>query len=129
MSKKIIGVTVGTPTSLSKIEDEIKPVKTVNGKSPDEKGNVEIDTTGSGGASNLPKVSGEDDGKVLTVFGGEWCAKELPKYDGEYLVTPQTDEDITLQTAQKMLDADIKINKIPYFEVTNNLGGKTATIG
>lgn len=45
MSKKIIGVTVGTPISPSKIEQEIKPIKTVNGKLPDKNGNVEIETS------------------------------------------------------------------------------------
>lgn len=44
MSKKIIGATVGTPTSPKKIKDEIKPVNTVNGKAPDENGNVEVET-------------------------------------------------------------------------------------
>lgn len=42
MSRKIIGVTVGTPTSASRIADEIKPVKTVNRKKPDENGNVDV---------------------------------------------------------------------------------------
>jgi hypothetical protein len=49
MSRKIIGVTVGTPISPSKIEAELKPVKTVNGVEPDESGNVEITISGSGG--------------------------------------------------------------------------------
>ena len=40
MTEKIIGITVGTPTSPSKIEEEIKPVKTVNGVEPDDNGNV-----------------------------------------------------------------------------------------
>lgn len=44
MSEPIIGIVVGTPTSPKKMEDEIKPVKTVNGKTPDENGNVEIDS-------------------------------------------------------------------------------------
>ena len=39
---KIIGVTVGTPTSPSKMAEELKPVKTVNGVSPDENGSVKI---------------------------------------------------------------------------------------
>lgn len=43
MSKKIFGITVSTPLSMHKIEDEIKPVKTVNGIAPDENGNVEIE--------------------------------------------------------------------------------------
>ena len=40
---KIIGVTVGTPTSPFKMEQEIKPVKTVNGVGPDENGNVVVE--------------------------------------------------------------------------------------
>ena len=43
---KIIGVTVGTPISPAKIQQKLNPVKTVNGKSPDANGNVEV--TGSG---------------------------------------------------------------------------------
>lgn len=42
--RKIIGVTVGTPTSPSKIGEELKPVKTVNGVKPDKNGNVQVST-------------------------------------------------------------------------------------
>lgn len=47
---KIIGVTVGTPTSPSKMEEELKPVKTVNGVAPDENGNVNV----AGGSGAMP---------------------------------------------------------------------------
>lgn len=40
---KIIGVTAGTPTSPAKMEQELKPVKTVNGVAPDESGNVVVE--------------------------------------------------------------------------------------
>ena len=50
--KKIIGVTVGTPTSPKKMEDKINPVKTVNGKAPDENGNVEVEIPGGGNVQN-----------------------------------------------------------------------------
>lgn len=50
MSKKIMGVTVGTPISPKVIEKEIKPIKTVNGIEPDANGNVNID----GGSAELP---------------------------------------------------------------------------
>lgn len=47
MSRKIIGVTVGTPISPAVIEEELRPVKTVNGVAPDESGNVEVDSGGN----------------------------------------------------------------------------------
>lgn len=43
MSKKIYGVTVGTPMSPAAIAEKLKPVKTVNGVAPDENGNVNVD--------------------------------------------------------------------------------------
>lgn len=54
---------------------------------------------------------------------------DLPVYDGEYVVVPDTDNEQILKTAQKLLDADIKVNKVPYAEVSNIMGGITATIG
>lgn len=50
MNEKIMGVTVGTPLSTSKIKRDIQPVLKVNGQTPDENGNVEI-TVGGGGIS------------------------------------------------------------------------------
>jgi hypothetical protein len=78
---------------------------------------------------NLPTVTKNDNGKVLQVVDGAWAAAELPVYDGAYYVTPSAQVDQTLQTAQKLMDSDIKIIKIPYAEVSNNSGGKTASIG
>ena len=43
MSRKIIGITVGTTISPKRIEKDLKPVKTINGVSPDDNGNVEVD--------------------------------------------------------------------------------------
>lgn len=47
MSKKIYGVTVGTPISPNKIDEVLHPVKSVNGKSPDKNGNVSIPGLGT----------------------------------------------------------------------------------
>lgn len=49
MSRKIIGVTVGTPISPAGVERQLKPVKMVNGVEPDENGNVEVSGGGLGG--------------------------------------------------------------------------------
>ena len=85
----------------------------------------------SGGVSgtNLPVVSENDNGIVLKVVDGKWAAEELPVYDGAYDVTPSAVDDQTLYTAQKMMDADIKVKKIPYKEVSNTANGITVTIG
>ena len=44
---RIIGVTVGTPTSPSRMEEAIKPIKTVNGIAPDANGNVNVEAGGN----------------------------------------------------------------------------------
>ena len=49
MSRRIIGVTVGTPMSISTIKDKLKPITSVNGVEADENGNVEITIPDSGG--------------------------------------------------------------------------------
>lgn len=79
--------------------------------------------------SGLPSVSTSDNGKILKVVDGKWVAVEMPIYDGEFEVTPAVDVDQTLLTAQKLVDANIKVTKIPYAEVTNSANGRTATIG
>lgn len=66
---KIIGVTVGTPTSPKKIENEIKPVKTVNRQEPDENGNVEV--VGNNGKDGVDGKDGISPTiSVSTITGG-----------------------------------------------------------
>ena len=54
---------------------------------------------------------------------------KIASYNGEYEVTPSASADVTLLTSQTFVDANIKVNKIPYSEVSNNSGGVTANIG
>ena len=49
-------------------------------------------------------------------------------YTGDYEITPTVDGQV-LETANKTMVEDVTINPIPYEEVTNLSGGKTATIG
>lgn len=65
---------------------------------------------------------------VLSV-GGLAVTDDVPQYVGDYVITPNTTEDITLETAKKLLVNDLVVEKIPYAEVTNNSNGKTITIG
>ena len=54
---------------------------------------------------------------------------DIPMYEGEYNVIPSTKADKTLKTAQKVMKTDLVVIKVPYAEVSNTAGGKTATIG
>ncbi len=82
------------------------------------------------GVPNLPNVSEADEGKVLQVKDGQWVAEKLPTYEGEYVVTPSTEEAQTLLTAGKYTDSNITVEKIPYSETaTSNTKGKTVSIG
>ena len=49
-------------------------------------------------------------------------------YKGNYEVTPKTIQQV-MQTRNLIMDNDVIINKIPYFETGNNSGGNTAYIG
>lgn len=55
-------------------------------------------------------------------------APDVEYYAGEYQVTPSVKAQ-TLPTAYKMLEENLVVLEIPYAEVSNNSGGKTATIG
>lgn len=75
MSRKIIGVTVGTPISRSKIEETIKPVKSVNNVTPDDNGNVNVPVGGDaaiyvGSDENVPegtKIHINPEGEALEI--------------------------------------------------------------
>lgn len=54
-------------------------------------------------------------------------ANPYPIYEGETLVIPSM-EDQVLETENTVLKEDIKIEKIPYSETSNNAGGSTFVI-
>lgn len=51
-----------------------------------------------------------------------------PRYTGVYEVTPKTTPQ-TLHTGDHTMTGDVLVLDIPYHEVENASGGKTATIG
>ena len=56
---------------------------------------------------------------------------EKPDFDyyaGEYEVIPKTTAQV-LGTKQKIMEKDMVIEEIPYFETSNNSGGNTVYIG
>ena len=69
----------------------------------------------------LQEIDVEQDGININV-------NPAPSYEGEYEVIPKITEQ-TLPTAQRLLEEDVHIKEIPYFEVSNNSGGNTVYIG
>lgn len=49
-------------------------------------------------------------------------------YEGEYIVTPKVTAQ-TLPTAEKLMEDDVTVKSIPYFDVSNTVGGSTVYIG
>ena len=49
-------------------------------------------------------------------------------YTGDYVVTPSTEEQ-TLNTKNHMMNDNVLVEEIPYFETTNESGGYTVIIG
>ena len=65
-------------------------------------------------------------------FAGEIIASgtaENEVYDGVYTIIPSAIADKVLPTAEKLMENDLTVKKIPYSEVSNNVGGTTVTIG
>ena len=61
---------------------------------------------------------------VIAQSGGSF-----PKYEGEYEVIPSLAEDITLETAKKLMTDDVTVKKVPRYDVANEAGGTTIYIG
>lgn len=53
--------------------------------------------------------------------------KDAPPYEGDYEVTPKVSEQ-KLPTAMKLLEEDVTIKSIPFFNVGNTSGGSTVYI-
>lgn len=50
-------------------------------------------------------------------------------YNGSYEVTPMPYTEQILPTANLVMTSDVNVKEIPFYEVSNSSGGKTATIG
>lgn len=58
----------------------------------------------------------------IVYIGGE-------PYTGDCTVVPCADKEVILHTTGKLLDDDVTVKKIPFYETSNTQGGKTAYIG
>lgn len=69
----------------------------------------------------------ENSGRISAVIGRP--KGDYQKYTGDYEVTPSLSEDITLNTAHKVMSDDVTVKKVPRYDVTNEAGGVTVYIG
>jgi hypothetical protein len=100
MREKIIGVTVGTPISISKIENELKPVKTVNNKEPDEQGNVNINALDVGAPSALQFDALVKEVGKLSNLEGSTLYEDVLSFTSSMVMLP-SDRTFSIQPAVK----------------------------
>lgn len=43
-------------------------------------------------------------------------------YEGDYRVTPKANEEIVLQTKDKLMRENVTVEKVPFFDVSNDFG-------
>lgn len=70
-------------------------------------------------------------GKLSGIGSLSGTIKEAERYNaytGDYEVVPQAFQSQTLETANKLLQKNIIIGEIPYFETGNDSNGVTAYI-
>lgn len=112
---KIIGVTVGTPISARKIEDELKPVKSVSGRYPDKDGDVDIDGVIED-ALTQAKASGKFDGQDGHSIHYVDCTLDSANPDGYFEIPMSVDD---ARVSDMILLPDQYIYRISGFSGTD----------
>ena len=85
-------------------------------------GEVSLSSAIEGEMAMTSLVDGEID-KVVFVDTSH------PVYDGDYIVTPLVNSEVTLDTNGKLMEDDVTVLRVPYLETANPSGGNTAYIG
>jgi len=71
----------------------------------------------------------EEEKQVILKIKDSISAGDIPYYEGPYEVTPKTETEQVLATANKQMAKDVTVFKIPYFETSNLSDGVTVYIG
>lgn len=137
MSRKIMGVTVGTPTSPRKIGDVLKPVKTVNGVAPDANGNVIVAVSEGDGSSYPSDISISDiEGGYRLTISDKNGTKTIDVLhgsdgrDGEDGYTPQKNVDyFDGKDGEDGEDGYTPIKGVDYFDGKDGEDGKDGNDG
>ena len=54
--------------------------------------------------------------------------KDMPTYNGNYIIIPKAYKEQILETKEKMMEDNVVVKKIPYYETSNVDGGETVYI-
>ena len=66
---------------------------------------------------------------MVTVEAASVRAGIGEEYKGPYNVKPQLENDVVIQTKNKLMSDDVTVSKIPTYEVSNTAGGTTFILG
>lgn len=85
-------------------------------------GIVYLDEVIEGAVVGDGAISGEvmADGEINGMVNYKQCT-ELPTYSGSYTVIPSSQEQI-LDTEDKIMEEDVDVKAIPYYETSNEYG-------
>lgn len=79
--------------------------------------------------ASMEKMISEAEWRLnLEVETNEQKSEEYESYDGEYKVIPKAFDSQMLDTANKVLDRNVVITEVPYYETGNEANGVTAYI-
>lgn len=70
----------------------------------------------------VPMSVGTDSQNIGMSIGAEYAVAGAEIYDGTYEVIPKANQSQTLETANKMMEEDVLIFEVPYFQTSNEHG-------
>lgn len=70
-----------------------------------------------------------DTAKIHLKVSGGSIQYQGETYAGPYEVTPLVASEVVLETRKKLMRDDVTVRKVPQYEVSNDAGGYTLTIG
>lgn len=134
MSRKIVGVTVGTPLGISAIKEKLNPVTSVNGVEADENGNVEITIPDAGGNVELDTTltqSGKaaDAKAVGDALNKKLSADELPNAVNDALARAKASGEFDGKDGVDGQDGYTPQKGIDYFDGKDGQPGKDGEDG
>lgn len=78
--------------------------------------------------ASMEKTIAEAEWRLNVAAETEEKSEEYESYDGEYKITPKAFDSQILDTTNKVLDRNIVVTEVPYYETGNQANGVTSYI-